>query len=362
MRIGIVTFHRASNYGAVLQAYALQTVLQKLGHEPFFLETGFRRKTGLRAYIGKTPPRTLNKLLARRKQMAFDAFTQHHLSLRMCDESNDILVSHAECDALICGSDQIWNPHYLKSLRDERVFFLDFGRPSIRRIAYAVSLGVNEMDPIYKNRMIDYINRMDYISVRECFSVDLVSQLTSKPVEWVPDPTLLLKRDDYERAFLATNNHDEEVFQFMIGQSLNRSEMRFANSIVAQKLNNTIQCIDNNHVRLVFNGAYTPIEWLQMLSNSAFVLTDSFHATVFAILFHRPFVVFPIEGRMAGMNTRITSLLSLIGLESKFVRHITRSNIEQAIDEPIYWNSVDDKLTAFAAKGISFLNAALSEL
>lgn len=366
MKIGIMTFHAALNYGAALQAFALQTHLQKIGHDPFFINYhyGALPRKGLLRWIGRTPSITFAKVNNEFRKKPFIHFQKEYLTV-----GRDKFFNHAQLQsnppkagAYICGSDQIWNPHFMKLEKDKHAFWLDFGGAEVRRIAYAPSFGTRELSREIRFQYGNHAKRFDAISVREKDGVELAKGLGRHDAVWVPDPTLLLDQDEYARVEKRIDSSQKPyLFSYQLGTD---------NAALALRVNanicSTLGLIENVTYRrslirnILHNGYFGPGEWLFKLRQSCYVVTNSFHATVFSLLFHKPFIVLLRSGRDAEMNSRVTSLLNVVGLRNRAIKNFDYGRIEELCHEEVDWNHVYDKVRQFREVGFRFLREALS--
>ncbi|MCX5660759.1 MAG: polysaccharide pyruvyl transferase family protein, partial [Planctomycetota bacterium] len=245
MKLSILTFHYADNYGAVFQAYALQTYLKSLGHQVEILD--YRSDDILRGGRLRLHPSArdikadLYKLYIKWLNMrrgsvqgdagnAFDAFRRKFLaiSLRRHCSFAELQYDPPHCDAYVCGSDQIWNPPFHVGV--DPAYFLDFAPEGRRRVSYAASFGRNDIEPEYHPQMARLLGKMDALSVREKNGVDLVTSLTGRPAMWLPDPTLLL--DNYA-AITTPPAQDGYLFTYILRE---REWVEKANRVVADHL------------------------------------------------------------------------------------------------------------------------------
>lgn len=363
MNVGIVTFHGATNYGAVLQAFALQTFLKKAGHSPFFVDHHYgRMPKGVRRYVGRSRRDTLARWAACRRRSVFADFRRRYLVLSekayVCEQ--DLIENPPTADAYICGSDQIWNPNYLKLRKDERAFWLEFGEKEVRRIAYAASLGVSSLSPDWSRRFAQHLKRFDLVSVREKHAVPMIAELGRSNVVWVPDPALLLTADVYEGSLHLTEGEQNLVFSYIIDQPVPELVTRTRKCVCKCLSLPCIETYERSSLRILLSGVPDPCRWLSLLKTSRFVVTNSFHGAIFSLLFKRPFVVLPLEGATAGMNGRIDSLLGRVGLEDRFVTQFDIHRITELCTNSINWDFVGEKMGDFAAIGSAFLAKALS--
>ncbi len=361
-----MTFHAAPNHGAALQAYALQTHLQKIGQDTFFINYqlgGGILPRGMYRWISRTPSGTINKIQYQLRIKPFIRFQQEYLKIGEQYYSDHVQLQNDSpiADAYICGSDQIWNPRFIKKETDEHAYWLDFVPMGQRRIAYAASFGVDELDNEVGYKYANYAKKFHSISVREKGSISLMQKFGLDNVLWVPDPTLLLNKTEYEMIEKKNTIQDKNyIFSYILG--FDNAELALLIKKSIGKYFN-INCHESYRKsllhNLIYNGYIGPGEWIANLRQSSFVITNSFHATVFSILFNKSFVVLLRKGYDSGMNNRINSLLDVVGLQHRAVSSYEKSNIEWLCKENIDWGKVDEKVKAFRADGVDFINKSL---
>lgn len=369
MKIAILTLPLHTNYGGILQAYALQTVLERMGHEVEHLQPKITYK---RLHSPLVMPLVWSKRLYRkffkgdRELPIFkhpykwvrentDRFISQNLKCRYLspDEWNEELAE--EYDAIVVGSDQVWRPLYTDVKRSFTAFL---GHSEIRRVAYAASFGVdvNEFseDEIEAGR--EYLKLFSGISVRESSGVELCKSLFDVDALCVLDPTMLLPCSDYQKFASLAPQTSGNLMVHILDKSDNAEAFisRFAknHSMTAFYTNSKKELSWEIEVPMA-ERKQAPLEnWLRGFVDAEFILTDSFHACVFSILFHKPFGVFVNRGR--GLS-RIESLLHPLGLMD---RCITDTNVD--LDKPIDWDKVDDCINQNKQRSVAFLIAALS--
>lgn len=368
MKIGIMTFHSASNHGAALQAYALQTYLQKMGHEPFFINYHMGRSFPIRLfqYIGRTPSSTMEKLNNQLRTRSFLRFQRTYLKVGETDYFDHIQLQKnpPSCDVYICGSDQVWNPNLIKLEKDENAFWLNFGNNTVRRVAYAASFGVYKIEEDLIKKYANYVKRFDFVSVREKEAVEIIRNLGKEKAIQAPDPTLLIDQKDYQRVYMGSMPTQAD---YLFSYHLRTSKSPFMpieqiNETVLNKLkfDKTYKAYSVSLLYNILHQRYiSPSKWLAFLRQSRFVVTNSFHGTIFSLIYHRPFIVLLKKGTSAGMNSRITSLLDVVGLQHRAVVDYDRKAIEELCREDIDWNKTDTKLQEFKEVGYNFLARAL---
>jgi hypothetical protein len=365
MRIGIVTFHEARNYGAVLQAFALQKYLKSIGHDPFFVNYKYdwrQNQLGIKGWFSKSIRRSLEKWNDNLKEQEFCKFRNKYLNI---DSKRFLGISQLRNDppkssVYICGSDQIWNPYSSKS--DELIYWLKFGSKNTKRIAYAVSFGVSDLSKETRLRYKEYIKDINSIGVRERDAVELVKLLGRKGATWVPDPTILLKGSDYNIFGKEKIKIDYPfLFSYEIGNE-NEEQINRITSIACEVLDLTLCNVNNkiNMKNIISEGIIGPEKWLTYINQSEFIVSNSYHATIFCILFHRPFIAILREGIYKKMNNRITSLLKLVGLQSRIITNKNTETVANICLTGIDWKRVDAKIIKFREKGVKYLTKALS--
>ena len=355
MKIGILTFHWATNYGAILQAFALQTYLKKMGHDVYIIN--FRPKKHKKTLLGCFSSHRFWNYLANVKEFIkerkLDVFRREYLNETLPYESLDELKSNPpKFDLYICGSDQIWNPSF--TTRGEgkatSVYFLDCGNNDIKRIAYAVSFGCENYPEAASTIAKQYIGHFKAISVREDSGIHIVTKLGFLNPIKLPDPTLLLLRDEYNFANTVQVSSKKTAFVYIL-----RGETKDVKGIKSY--------LEMNYKLDTTNELFNPYsveEWVSSIKNASIVLTNSFHGMVFSLIFHVPFIVVLYKGSAAGMNDRLKSLLSYLNLEHRVIDDYDVDKLNVLVDDQINWQKVDDQLTRFRNETNTFFDQMLS--
>lgn len=375
MKVAILTQPLGHNYGGLLQAYALQTYLKKLGCE---VETLNRRAEGAGRISPKGHLLNLAKLmLGRIKSLPTEsrqawvlselaAFRDRRLSMspRIAGEQEiRDYYRDRDFDAFVVGSDQVWRPRYSPSILNFYLDFLDDIKSPAKRIAYAASFGVDDWE--YSSDLTEQCKVMaqkfDSISVRERSAVELCRNKLGVPAEWVVDPTLLLEPADYEPLISEREKNDNTgcVLSYVldpapekrsIADSVGRAVGAKVFSIKPEYSITQVRAKDLAKCRFPSVEA-----WLQAFHDASFVVTDSFHGTVFSILFNKPFLA---VGNSARGMARFESLLSQFGLTDRLVESPGEvSSI--LIHAPVDWVNVNDKREELAEAGRKFLKVHL---
>lgn len=326
MRIGIITLPLNRNYGGILQAYALQFFLRKKGYEVCLVEKkdNLLIKTlkklyeklqyfllelkGHRVYTEctKTDEETLLQDINR--------FIAQYINRRVVKKYSEI--NETDFDAFIVGSDQIWRPKYNGKVFKNKMFkaYLSFTKGwCVKRISYSASFGIDkwEYSKLQTRICKKLIHRFDAVSVREESGVGLCKKYFDIDAQWLVDPTMLLSKDDYVKLFQKANTHKSKgrLLVYILDKSQEKSKLV---DVIASNLRLKPFCVNQPE-----NNKLQSIEqWLRGFYDAEFVVTDSFHACVFSILFNKPFVVYGNNER--GLS-RFTSLLEMFGLGNRLI-------------------------------------------
>lgn len=365
MRIGIITLPLHTNYGGILQAYALQTVLERMGHDACLIEERRRPlslplwkaplsygKRILKNIIGHPCPIFYERKVNRETPIVrqnTDKFINKYIKRRIVDSFSDLKES--DFDAIVVGSDQIWRPKYFPHI--EHVF-LDFAKDwNIRRIAYAASLGTDEWEYNFKqtSECGRLLRMFDAVSVREDSGVDLCKRYFGVNAQHVLDPTMLLAKEDYIKLFEAANTpkSNGNLLCYILDETEEKTSL--IKSIAAEKglIPFNVKSISDDINSPLSDRIQPPLEqWLRGFYDAEFVITDSFHACVFSIIFNKPFIVI---GNVNRGLSRFKSLLTMFGLETGIITSVTDIVSSSCID----WNRVNKILNDKILVSINFL-------
>lgn len=357
MKVGIITFHCSLNYGSVLQAYALQTAVKSTGSTAMIIDFRSSDFNQYKLLPFSHPKRMLrnvlrfNRMTQRKKN--FESFQKERLKVteNHYDSSSPSLSELPNSfDAFICGSDQIWNLNCTHGVVEP--FFLSFAEER-RRIAYAPSLAHTSFEPQYfdKQKVAELLAKFDYLSVREEETVPLFQPLVDKRIEVVLDPTLLLNADAY--ASMANDRVIDGPYIFVY---LLRScpELVESASEMARAAGRAVAYVSEKDLPISNSRnlfGIGPEEFISLIAHADAVLTNSFHATVFSVLFHRPFRVFATDKSAS----RMRDLLGKLGMPGRCVASVDATPVD---DED--WDAVDRKLEELRKGSWDYLRRALS--
>ncbi len=367
MRIGVLTYYRNGSYGAALQAYALQTYLKKAGYESELIR-----------YIHQWPPpltlwqfvrsRSLQsiygKCMSLYQRWITGRFASQYLIETDCIFTSKRQLEKAppDFDAYICGSDQIWNPWSFEAdgFFDE-TYFLDFVKSSYAlKISYAASFGRAELPLGYSEKIEPLIKDFSSIGVREESALGIIESF-GKHAEKVLDPTLLLDRLDYLALHAGGVQSESGLVSFILGSD--KSFYLPACEKLAALMHKPIDFIcPQLYLPKNVKSRYPSVaQWVELIRNADFVLTDSFHGTVFSIIHERPFLVLMRSGGVSGRNDRLLSLLSSLGLQNRVVFELDFDAIESIYKKDVDWTAVRSRLESERKKSMFFLEQALNK-
>lgn len=371
MKIGIITFHRAVNYGSVLQAYALSRFLRGEIGEDNVEVIDYQNRAQKKIYRLFECPKNIKSVLRdihtlanifalRRKYKKFEEFAICKLGLtaKKYGESDIGVLSNdsRKYTHLISGSDQIWN---LKCADFDENYFLAFN-DNAKKIAYAPSLGRLDFTNAEKELIRQDIKNYDALSVRETISAVYLGELCGRDVECVLDPVFLLPESCWNEISVMPPSRGKYILCYFIGDVAGMRS--FAKRLARETGLAAIVIIKN--LRDVFSGFEKrfdagPQDFLGLISNAEYVVTDSFHAVSFSLIYHRKFWAFSHTESAGerGSWTRIPNLLNIAGLQNRILnaRNCDSVNIYESID----FKKVDSNLVPHIEKSKSFLKKAL---
>lgn len=365
MKIGIMTLYGTQeNYGAVLQCYALQEYLRKAGHEPFLIRynevtKGINLKTITLGKILKFLLQRVKKLTSKKildEPRYFDDFITSNINVSAKEYKTYFELQHEppEADMYIVGSDQVWNfyDHPIKFCRNRiHSFFLDFGSLGVKRFSYAASWDRKYVSDEQLQELMPLIQQFDYVSVREETGLELCKRCGIDNAEWVPDPTLLLKADDYRNLYNGKNIRKISQKYLLVYLVLQRKNPYDLSTIYdfAQSKEVEVVFVTEDNVQTNFKKYYPTIyEWLYLIDNAEYVITNSFHGTAFSLIFHKQFATIPLTGYSSSTNSRIDSIFKLFGIESRFFIDNDFSMLEKNYVE--HFKFPDNNFTKYIVK------------
>ena len=359
MKVFVITNSSINNYGAILQAYALQKKLISMHADARVLrltEPPKSKLTKLREFLTPKAHYTLSDKISirkSRKQYAvknkkLKSFYQSRIRSREVHSLDEAAIATAGTDVMIAGSDQIWSPtaHMLSPFTT-----LQFGSPEIRRYSYAASVGATAFDDQSKSILQTGLKAFREASVRESSTVGIVQELTDKPVHRNVDPTLLFDSTFWDELAEQKSPASPYVFVYMLRPEPLTLEIARK---IAEETGKQLLIISNRVLPGYHNITDAGIEdWLSYIRNADYVVTNSFHGTVFAVQFRKQFLSVAVEG--SGM--RVSDFLKDIGLSGRIARS---AEDRKNIDTPVLWEAAEEKLKMLRSEADLYLSRILS--
>ena len=368
MKIGILTYHRAHNYGALLQAYALQTYLRGLGHQteiidywpdyhaevyqliPDFNVLSFKGKIKAILLLMIGYSRTL-KRSGLYKQFMREQFSVSHKPQYATKES----MKGLEYDVVVYGSDQIWRRvDYPLFQGFSDVFYGAYPIKVNRKISYAASMGIIDVKEEDKSNLKQMLSNFDAISVREQELKQLVDELTGQPVALVLDPVFLLEKEQWTQLspHPIVTNHDKYIFFYQLAAS--EEAILLTNRLAAHYGYKVIE-IRGRVEPLLFGDRYlqtgSTTDFISLIKNAEIVVSTSFHGVAFSLLFEKPFYALGMKKN----SGRVQSLLDNLGIPQRLLSDINLADFKDKID----YDQVNEKMTTLKQQSKNYLINAL---
>jgi O-antigen ligase len=363
----VMTFHRARNYGTCLQAMALQKALGNLGcrsvlldYQPDYIEDSFgvfnyelwRQEKGIKSklvFLLKTIfklPRNI------RREWNFETFRDRYyqISAESFYTEQELKDASLPYTAYVFGSDQIWNPQLTRGFCG--TYFGDFvSSQNAVKASYAASIGISDISDVAEE-MKKQVNTLDFIGVRERNARDLLAPLTDKEIVVNADPTLLL--DAQEWISMTHESPIKKPYILVYALEINEELIRCASDLAKEKKMPIVFFDTKNRYgcEVISKYAADPIEFLSLLRGAAYVITNSFHGTVFSVVFQKQFLCIPHQTRAS----RLVNLLEDLGLTDRIQY---RAEEQKEIDCPIDYQSVQNILKTKRDESLTYLKMIL---
>jgi hypothetical protein len=350
--------HRAHNYGAVFQTYALYQTLKKLGYEVEIIDFIRPEIYGYYDYKIFSKPVNVKNIIRRvirykngkSEKANFSEFLSENVALSPRITNEHMLINYCKkYDGIICGSDQVWNKKANGGLLN--IYLLNFKLPKrIKKVSYAASCGnasLIDQDITYYRKCL---NKFDSISVREEDLQNKLLKITNKDIKLLVDPTLLLKKQEWLEIKSNINtpnqyllvyflNENEQLLDFINYMSNYIKIICIGKKIKNKRVINLLQQINSS-------------EFIDLYDKAKYVVTNSFHGTIFSIIFNKKFITFG----NANYNSRMATVLKKLSLEERFIsQDINNEEIFSLLDTDAFFNSeiIDEEFK----KSIDFLSS-----
>lgn len=364
MKIGIITYHRAINYGAVLQAFAFKSAFEKLGHtadiidyrnskiEYLYKEVSF--------FTAKGVKNKLKYLLTCKnegeKYNRFKGFRKDYLALdgdKKAVYKEDLKCLNDNYDLFVTGSDQVFN---INGHDFDKAYFLDFVSDNLKKASYAASFGVSKIDDKYSEVYKELLSGFNNISVREEQGSKIINNLLGFDARVDVDPVFLLTKEEWNNKFNLQDN-TQEKYALMYNFELTKVQIETAYKLY--KMGYKIKYIGNPVKKLLpFECEYQrdcgPIDFLKLIYNASYVITNSFHGLSLSLNFN---VKVLLEMRKEGkdVNSRLENIAHLLGLDNKVLNDI--SDIDKILNSEFDWASINEKIQNLRQNSIEYLNS-----
>lgn len=327
MNIGIVTIIDNNNFGNRLQNYALHKRLRRIGHTKTIKNEAFsncKKNYILRQIKNINFKGSYSENYSRKKN-----FGDFNSLFEFSKKKITAFSKDKDFDFIVVGSDQVWNPNFGR-MRD--VDLLVFAKPE-KRISYAASFGINEIPENLKENVSKELKKFKAISVREDRGKEIVEELTGrKDIEVLVDPTMLLTSEEWDKVSKKPTmlKTDKYILNYFLGD-LSEERKNEIERIAKENNCEIINILDKNSPFYECG----PSEFLYLEKNAFLICTDSFHSSVFAILYNRPFIIFDREQKnLVSMNSRLETLIKKFKLKDrKFEGKITKKNLNHDYTE-----------------------------
>lgn len=380
-KIGIITIVKANNYGAELQAFALQKKIEQLGFEAeiidylYYKNWRFKDSKLSRPFI---PMNNKQKFLYWIKYRLINFIIDKILpifNIQTKNRNKNFLRFHAlntqfskkyssmaslydsppQYDVYVVGSDQVWNPSAFSSIEP---YFLTFVPRKAKKIAYASSFGMESIPNALQKKISNLLNNIDVISVREISGVNLVKKLIGNNIELVVDPTLLLTKKEWEEYMIpySPTIAGEYILIYQLFDSLAITNLALKiskekNLPIYRICKRSFGVSKTSGIENILDAG--PSEFLYLMAHASILLTNSFHGTAFALNFNIPF--YTIVSSKKKNNSRMESLLQMVGMSNR----LFRDDVDIHMNNNINFNNANLELENIRQKSITFLSKNL---
>lgn len=379
MKLAIITLPLHINYGGLLQAFALQKVLENKGHSAYVIDYPYRET--LVGVIIEALKNIIKKYVLRRKDISsiipqkpnkrvFEIISQNTRpfikeNIKTTEKLSKIENIHQVLDydfeAYIVGSDQVWRPKYSPGIYAKYLDFLP-DESTVKRISYAASFGVDKWEYSKKmtRRCKELAQKFDAVSVREDSGIEHCKKHFSIDAKLVLDPTLLLSKKDYIELIEKDQIPEKKNSLMVYVLDKNEDNKKIVNNIsnsLGLKTNSVMpEQSYSRGVKNIEDCVYPKVtEWLRGFSDAKFVVTDSFHGTLFSIIFNKPFIT--IGNQERGLS-RFLSVLNLFDLKERLICGLDDYN-EKMVLKPIDYDKINKIVDKYRAECMNFLHNAL---
>lgn len=387
MKIGIVTYAKCDNYGAELQAYALQWKLNQMGYDAELIDLEKKEKdlasnkasiipairNRFKVYGWKAPWEIMKlcfDVLQRKisaKENETNQEEKHKLFIEFFEKNIRHSAKHytleeirttkdLDYDVYIAGSDQIWNYMHTDYLD---VYFLEFAKKfHAKRISYAASVSAASIPTSYQEEYKRLIPNIQYLSVRELQGAKTIEQLSGRKAEVVLDPTLLITKEEWSKNIARNPLQGQKyvlVYTLSGSKYITRLCESIANRLGCKVVNMKINFRKDKDDRMDSLFDLGPAEWVGLISGAEYVVTDSFHGTAFSINYNKPFTT--LVNPVSNMNSRVLSILEITGLTDRIIYDDGKNRMPESLT--IDYAPVNKIINEWRDKSLRFIHNSL---
>lgn len=362
MKVGIITFHQALNYGALLQAYALRKVICLMGGEAEIID--YHCSIIEDAYVFPTlrnckSVKEILKYVAQgkyeiEKRKRFDAFRKQKLEISDASyNTNNIDKAVYQYERFVTGSDQVWN---CNAHNFDKNYFLNFVKDSTRKFSYAASLGLSKIPEQLTSEYYEQLKEFNICSVREMQGKIALEHIGIRNVRVDIDPSLLLSKEEWTREFNIIPKKEYFIFAyyFELTPSLKKfiEELASKTGCYVKYFGSPIRSPFRCKCRAVKTA--DPIDFVDAVFNAEYVVTNSFHGTAFSINFNKTFFV-ELLNKSADVNSRLVNILDVTDLSNREIHNF--KNVSEALSAHVDWHTVNKKLNLMRQDSLEYVRS-----
>lgn len=359
-RIGVLTFHRAINNGAVLQAYALVRTINDLGGNARYIDytaAKIRNDYYIKPLLKRRSIKSVGvyflfDLNMAASQKKFHEFVDCYIPIEECDLTDEVSIKN-KFDALISGGDQIWN---LNLTGHDTKYYLDFTK-QVNKYSYGTSFGTTRFTDSEKNEIRILLADYKQLNVRERSAKEFIDSIIECQCRIVPDPVFLLTKKEWIEQFSLKEKIEENnyilYFELHDNKLMREWALHLANVNKCKILRITNDFFSIAGMKSVKRSG--PIDFLEHILNAHTIVTDSFHAAAFAIIFNKPLYIGLKQGELTHLNTRIESLVNTYNIQKQIISDDITENI-------IDYECVNKRISIERKVGIDVLKGIIKEI
>lgn len=376
-KTGIITILNVNNYGAELQAFALHHKLKSLGYDNEIINYLYYKnpnyikepaanpliKTTFKNTLKDTVLKWLDKYsafkypkIAKLRKQRFDHFHAKNTSVSKPYKSySELYNAQHTYYNFIVGSDQVWNPNNGTNIAP---YFLTFAPKDANKVSYASSFGVGSIDEAYYTQYKAWLSNLTHVSTRESDGVKIIKEVSDRKATHVVDPTLLLTKSDWQSFMVPYQSDTPYILFFIFKRNKYAEELAYK---IQKKTGYKIIRVCKNEIPLESDDKmlnirdFGPAEFLGLYNSASFVLTTSFHGSIFSLIFEKPF--YTITPASKNNNSRQQSLMDMVNLQDRLLTE--GSSIDLKNMNEIDFEKVKEKLNTQIGISINYLKEAL---